>query len=38
MTIVPLAGLKEIFGQFDLMETGGGQLAAEKMLAGLRRR
>ena len=33
LTIVPVAGQKEIRSQFDLMEFGGGQLAAEKMLA-----
>ena len=38
LTIIALAGRKEIFSQFDLIETGGGQLAAEKMLARLRRR
>ena len=38
LTIVPMAGRKEILSQFDLMETGGEQLAAEKMLARLRRR
>ena len=29
LTIVPVAGRKEILSQFDLMETGGGQLAAD---------
>ena len=38
LTKVPVAGRKEILSQFDLMENGGGQLAAEKMLARLRRR
>ena len=38
LTILPVAGWKEILSQFDLMENGGGQLAAEKMLARLRRR
>ena len=38
LTIVPVAGRKEILSQFDLMETGGEQLAAEKMLARTRRR
>ena len=35
--IVPVAGRKEIFSQFDLMETGGVQLAAEKTLAEIRK-
>ena len=38
LTVVPAAGRKEILGQFDSMETGGGQLATEKMLAKIRRR
>ena len=35
LTIVPVAGRRETLRQFDFMETGGGQLAAEKMLARL---
>ena len=38
LTVVPAAGRKEILGQFDSMETRGGQLATEKMLAKIRRR
>ena len=38
LRIVPVAGRNEILSQFDLMETAGGQLAAEKMLTRLRRR
>ena len=38
LTIVLGAGRKEILRLFDLMETGGGQPAAEKMLARIRRR
>ena len=38
LTVVPAAGRKEILGRFDSMETGGGQLATEKMLAKIRRR
>ena len=38
MTVVPPAVRKEILGQFDSMETRGGQLATEKMLAKIRRR
>ena len=38
LTIVPAAGRNEIFGQFDSMETRGGQLGTEKMLAKIRRR
>ena len=38
LTVVPAAGRKEIPGQFDSMETRGGQLGTEKMLAKIRRR
>ena len=38
LTIFLVAGPREILRQFDLIETGGGQLAAEKMLASLRLR
>ena len=38
LTVVPLAWRKENFSKFDLMETGRGQLAAEKMLARTRQR
>ena len=38
LTVVPAAGRKEILGQFDSMETRGGQLATEKTLAKLRQR
>ena len=38
LTIIPVAGRKEILSQFNLMETGGGQLAVEKMLTRLRRK
>ena len=38
LTIVPVAGRREILRQIDLMETGGGQLAAVKMLARIPRR
>ena len=35
LTTVPVAGRRKTLGQFDLIETGGGQLAAEKLLARL---
>ena len=38
LTIVLVARPKEILSQFNLMETGGGQLAAENILVRLRRR
>ena len=38
LTIVPVVRQKEILSQFDLMETGGGQLAAEKILTRIRKR
>ena len=37
LTVVPAAGRKQILGQFVSMETRGGQLATEKMLAKIRR-
>ena len=37
LTRVPVVGRKEILSQFDLMETGEGQLAAEKTLARIRK-
>ena len=38
LTIVPVVGRKEILSQLDSMETGGGQPAAEKTLARIRKR
>ena len=38
LTVVPAVGRKEILSQFDFMETGGGNLAAEKTLARKRKR
>ena len=38
LKIIPVVGRKKILSQFDLMETGGGQLAAEKTLARIRKR
>ena len=38
LTIVPVVGRKDILSQFDFIETGGGQLAAEKTLARIRKR
>ena len=38
LTVVPAAGREDILGQFDSIETIGGQLATEKMLAKIRRR
>ena len=37
LKLVPVVVRKEILSQFDLIETGGGQLAAEKTLARIRK-